>query len=127
MASYSSRGPTAVDGLLKPELAAPGNRIVAAAAPGASLTRTYPERVVRGGGDAYLELSGTSMSAAVVSGAVALLLQARPGLTPAAAKAVLQVTSGRLAGAGLVEAGAGAVNVLAAVDLVTGAAARGLH
>jgi 7-alpha-hydroxysteroid dehydrogenase len=42
---------------------------VAAAAPGAYLTRTYPERVVRGGGEAYLELSGTSMSAAVVSGA----------------------------------------------------------
>ena len=32
MATYSSRGPTAIDGLLKPELVAPGNRIVAAAA-----------------------------------------------------------------------------------------------
>ena len=34
MATYSSRGPTAIDGLLKPELVAPGNRLVAAAAPG---------------------------------------------------------------------------------------------
>ncbi len=42
MATYSSRGPTAYDGLLKPELVAPGNRIVAAAAPGAYLTQTYP-------------------------------------------------------------------------------------
>ena len=42
MATYSSRGPTAIDGLLKPELVAPGNRIVAPAAAGAYLTRTYP-------------------------------------------------------------------------------------
>ena len=52
MATYSSRGPTAIDGLLKPELVAPGNRIVAAAAAGAYLTRTYPERVVSGIGTA---------------------------------------------------------------------------
>ena len=41
MATYSSRGPTAIDGLLKPELVAPGNRIVAPAAAGAYLTRTF--------------------------------------------------------------------------------------
>ena len=44
MATYSSRGPTAFDGLLKPELVAPGNRIVATAAAGSYLTQTYPER-----------------------------------------------------------------------------------
>src|SRR6185503_12216174 len=60
MATYSSRGPTAVDGLLKPELVAPGNRIVAPAATGAYLTRTFPDRVVTGpDGDAYIEMSGT--------------------------------------------------------------------
>ena len=46
MATYSSRGPTLFDGLLKPELVAPGNRIVAAAAPGAALPAAFPDRVI---------------------------------------------------------------------------------
>ena len=118
MATFSSRGPTAIDGVLKPELAAPGNRIVAASAAGGYLARTYPERVVSGRGpSSYFEMSGTSMSAAVVSGAAALVLEARPTLTPAQVKATLQLTSSRVEGAGLIEAGAGSLNVAAAVAL----------
>ena len=59
------------------------------------------------GARAYIELSGTSMSTAVVSGAAALVLEARPRLTPAQVKVMLQLTSSRLAGAGLIEAGRG--------------------
>ena len=118
MASYSSRGPTMIDGVLKPDIAAPGNKIAAPAAPGAYLTQTYPERIVSGqGSQAYIELSGTSMAAAVVSGAAALLLEANPALTPADAKFVLQLTSSPVAGAGLIEAGAGSLNAAAAVVL----------
>ncbi|HEY2431132.1 MAG TPA: S8 family serine peptidase, partial [Vicinamibacterales bacterium] len=121
MATYSSRGPTLFDGVLKPELVAPGNKIVAAAAAGSYLATTYPEHVVPGrGGSAYIELSGTSMSAAVASGAAALLLSARPWLTPLQVKAALQLTASRVAGAGLIEAGAGSLNVVAAVELVEG-------
>ena len=56
-----------------------------------------------------MRLSGTSMSAAVVSGAVLVMpLQARPSLTPAQAQMALQVTATFLPGAGLAGAGAGA-------------------
>jgi serine protease AprX len=121
MATYSSRGPSAVDGVLKPDLAAPGNKIVAPAAPGSYLAQTYPERIVSGqGSKAYIELSGTSMASAVVAGAVALLLEANPALTPAEAKLVLQVTSSRVDGAGLIEAGAGSLNIAAAVMFARG-------
>jgi hypothetical protein len=60
------------------------------------------------------------MSTAEVSGALALLREAQPSLTAAQAKTALQVTSSRLPGAGLIEAGAGEVNVMAALALVSG-------
>ena len=118
MATYSSRGPTAIDRVLKPELSAPGNRIVSASAAGSYLMGAFPERVVAGyGSSAFIELSGTSQAAAVVAGAAALLLDANPSLTPADVKMVLQLTSSRVAGAGLIESGAGSLNAAAAVAL----------
>ena len=41
MTTYSSRGPTA-DGLLKPDLLAPGNKIRGLLAPGAAIAQQYP-------------------------------------------------------------------------------------
>ena len=41
----------------------------------------------------YLSLSGTSMAAPVVTGTVALMLQANPNLTPNLVKAILQYTA----------------------------------
>ncbi|MFP5379867.1 MAG: S8 family peptidase, partial [Vicinamibacteria bacterium] len=83
VAPWSSRGPTLFDGVVKPDLVAPGSRIVSAIGPGATLARQYPDRLVSGrGAHGYFEMSGTSMAAAAVSGAAALLLEAQPALTP---------------------------------------------
>ena len=97
MATYSSRGPTMIDGVLKPELVAPGNRILSAVPKDAYLPNLLPERVVGRGPETAMELSGTSMSAAVAAGAAALLLDARP-MKPGEVKVVLQFTSSRVAG-----------------------------
>ena len=123
VAKFSSKGPTRYDLVLKPDLVAPGTRVVSAEAAGSYLSRTYPARHVAGtGSDGYLQLSGTSMAAGVVSGTVALLLEERERLTPRDAKAVLQMTSSFMPGEGLVVSGAGSLNALAAVDLVANGA-----
>ena len=94
VAGYSAKGPTMYDLVLKPDLVAPGSGVVSAEAAGSYLAATHPERHVSGSGaTGYLQLSGTSMAAGVVSGTVALMLERRPGLGPRLAKAVLQMTS----------------------------------
>jgi serine protease AprX len=119
VADYSSRGPTIYDRLLKPDMVAPGSHIVSAEVTGSYLSQTFPARHVAGSGhDAYIQLSGTSMAAGVVSGAVALLLQERPGLQPEGTRAVLQLTSSFMPEAGMIAAGAGSINVLAAAELL---------
>ncbi|PYQ84272.1 MAG: hypothetical protein DMG02_31840 [Acidobacteria bacterium] len=119
VASWSSRGPTAYDLLLKPDLAAPGVRIASAEASGAYLPTTYPARHVTGdSANAYFQLSGTSQSAAVVSGAAVLLLDNRSILRPTDVKAAIQLSSSLMTHEGLIGAGAGSVNVLAAIELV---------
>lgn len=119
IAKFSSRGPTMYDQLIKPDLVAPGRNVVAAEAAGSLLATQSPERHVAGSGaNGYIQLSGSSMSAGVVSGAVALLLDRRPGLSPAAVRSALQVTSSFMGGEGLVATGAGSLNVLAAVNFV---------
>ncbi len=115
MATFSSRGPTMIDGRLKPELVAPGNRIMASVPRDAYLATLLPERVVGHGADTYMWLSGTSISSAVAAGAAALLLEARP-VKPAEAKVLLQLTSSAVAGSGLLEAGAGSLNIIGAVE-----------
>lgn len=115
VAKYSSKGPTLFDLVIKPDLVAPGSRLVSAEASGSYLATQYPERHVAGAGaNAYMALSGTSMAAGVTSGAVALLLDEKPRLTPREVKVALQITSSTVPGEGLVTAGAGALNSVAA-------------
>jgi serine protease AprX len=119
VATYSSRGPTAYDLLIKPDVAAPGSHIASAEAQGGYLARTYPERHVTGSGaNAMFQLSGTSMATAVVSGAASLLLDDRLSLRPDNARSVLEVTASFMASGGLLGAGAGEINISAAIQAV---------
>ena len=110
--TYSSRGPTRFDLAVKPDVAAPGNKIISLQANGSYLPTTYPALHVAGtGNNAYMMLSGTSMAAPMVSGGVALLLQGTPGLTPAQVKLALQNGATYVTDGGLMGAGAGSVNL----------------
>ena len=113
VSTFSSRGPTLIDHFLKPDLVAPGNRLVSVNAKNSKLKKGLPERQ-RGNGE-YLELSGTSMAAAMVSGAATLLLSAEPGLGPATVKARLMKSARKVPGADPTEWGAGVLDVTAAL------------
>src|SRR5258705_1232612 len=109
--TYSSRGPTKWDNNAKPDLAAPGNKIISLEAPGSYIPAHYPtEHIAGSGNNGYLRMSGTSMSAPMVSGAVALLLQAQPSLSATQAKFILQSGSTYMVDAGVYGAGAGNAN-----------------
>ena len=133
VAPFSSRGPTmshttdpltgavVYDNLAKPDLVAPGCRLIALERYGNYLVATYPILHVDTGNvnkySRYMNLSGTSMSTGVVSGAVALMLQANPGLTPNLVKAILMYSAQIMEGPDLFEQGAGMLNVEGAVRL----------
>src|SRR3984893_14735131 len=103
IASYSSKGPTVVDRVVKPDLVAPGNLLVSTDTPGTTLETTETSNLVpynlyeylgsSSPSAYYFTLSGTSMATGVVSGAVADLLQAQPRLTPDQVKARLMKTA----------------------------------
>src|SRR2546423_5210359 len=123
--TYSSRGPTRsfwtddngaqhYDNLLKPDLIAPGNKIVGAAAANNLLLANHPEldaNVSALDSQRMMYLSGSSMAAPVAAGAAALLLQANPNLTPSLIKAILMYTAQPLAGSNTLEQGAGEINI----------------
>ena len=93
IASYSSKGPTLVDHVVKPDLVAPGNRVVSLdGEKNSELADSFPENEV---GSYYFKLSGTSMATPMVSGTVALILQQNPNLTPDQVKARLMKTASK--------------------------------
>jgi serine protease AprX len=86
MNDFSSVGPTSPDGWVKPDLVTSGRSVVSLAAPGSTIYNQNPSARI---GAANFVGSGTSFSAAITSGAAALILADNPSLTPDELKAEL--------------------------------------
>ncbi len=81
------------DGVRNPDLALPGHQILAQAVPGSYLANAHPEAVFDTPDGPVIRGNGTSQAAALAAGAVAVLLEARPELTPDEVKAALTTTA----------------------------------
>jgi serine protease AprX len=86
MNDFSSAGPTNPDGWVKPDLVTSGRSVVSLAAPGSTIYNNFPSGRI---GTGNFVGSGTSFSAAITSGAAALVLANNPGFTPNQVKADL--------------------------------------
>ena len=106
LATYSSRGPSRLDLVMKPDLVAPGNKVISAAFEAGNLysqytanqlpISTYTKSGTTTVSGHYFVLSGTSMATPVVAGAAALLIQKDPTLKPDTIKARLMLTADKL-------------------------------
>jgi minor extracellular serine protease Vpr len=111
LASFSSQGPT-LDGVLKPDVSAPGVNIYSAAIKMCNLNGVSDP-------SGFLSISGTSMATPHVAGSAALLLQLNPGWTPAQVKSALVNSSevsvvtaaGSTTAAGVLAAGSGRIDL----------------
>jgi serine protease AprX len=143
VAPFSSRGPSWLDGIAKPDLVAPGHALISDAVDNSTLALDYPSLIVKSGTYKFLKLSGSSMATGVVSGMVAVMLEAQqagasyryeatktrtsiytapPALTPNALKAMLQYTATPLHDAqgvtyDALTQGTGEINGLGAIEL----------
>jgi hypothetical protein len=115
--SWSARG----DSSRRPDFVAPGVSVVSLRDGGSYLDVGHPS--ARVGTTRFFKGSGTSQSAAMASGAAALLLSQRPNLSPDQVKYLLSSTAVRLPNADLAAQGAGLINVKAAKDAATPLAA----
>ena len=112
VAPFSTRG----DGVRNPDVIAPGTSVQSLRVPGSWVDVQHPGSALA---ERYSRGSGTSQSAAVVSGAAAVLLQQRPTLTPDQVKAVLMDSASQLPAADVQAQGRGLVKLDAAVALRT--------
>ena len=78
LTTFSAAGPTA-ERFVKPDVIAPGGHITALMQPSTSIAMAHPDFQAQG---RYFRMSGTSQSAAAVTGIVALILEREPALTP---------------------------------------------
>lgn len=123
IAAFSAYG---VDetGQAKPDLVAPGSNIIAFLPDTTRLTISvqHPENRVNA---SYFRMSGTSMSAPMVAGGAAILLQKEPGMTPDQVKFRLKNTANKnWPGYDAARAGAGYLDVFSAITNGSNASAN---
>jgi serine protease AprX len=114
-APWSAYGYT-LDGFAKPELAAPGRYMVGPVPVTSTLYAERPDHIVEPG---YMELSGTSFSAPIVSGVSALILGKHPEYTPDQVKGALMIGAKPLPQATNLSEGVGEVNAGRSIELST--------
>jgi serine protease AprX len=117
--AWSSRGPTA-QGVVKPDVVAPGRTLITARSYGSEVERANPRALVA---PSYIKGSGTSEAAAVVSGLAALIVKAHPTWTPDQVKAAIKNTATDM-GLGKNRQGKGRVSLAAAMTTNPGAASQ---
>lgn len=107
ISGYSARGPSPIDHVVKPDIVAPGNRVTSLRVKDSGLDKAYGDTNIvpldyyttrtegrdRVKDSQYFVLSGTSMAAAIVSGACALVLEQDPSLTPDTVKTRLMLSA----------------------------------
>jgi serine protease AprX len=106
IASYSSKGPSFLDQVVKPDVVAPGNLVSSLLFSNDPLQVENPTFVTplsfyqsNGNGNksssSYFPLSGTSMATGIASGAIADLIQAAPSLSPDQVKALVMQSAAK--------------------------------
>ena len=120
IATYSSRGPTTFDLVAKPDLVAPGNRIVSLRSAGSLMDTLLPDRRVAADPanpalQEYFEMSGTSMASPIVAATAALMLEQDPSLNPGTVKARLMMSARKAHFGDPLLSGAGYLDILGAL------------
>jgi serine protease AprX len=122
---YSSVGPTLWDEYAKPDLLAPGNRVISVRVPGSYIDTNFPQNLIPvssyvpgapgSAAPSYLMLSGTSTSAPVDAGVAALMIGKDPTLTPDDVKVRMMGTADPVAGVDRFQQGAGLLDAAGAL------------
>jgi serine protease AprX len=105
--SWSAWGYTN-DGFAKPEIVAPGRYMVGPVPASSTLTTERADKVTAPG---YMQLSGTSFAAPIVSGTAALVLSMHPDFTPDQVKGAIMATAKQLKSAKKGQAGLGELQI----------------
>jgi serine protease AprX len=110
MGTYSASSAGCGATCKNPDFVAAGSHLQGLRVPGSFLDQTHPEGVI----DArYFRGSGTSQATAVTAGAVALILQKYPTLTPDQVKRFITNNAQKIPGADSQAQGAGEINLTA--------------